>query len=197
MIGVPVELTQPSANPRRPRSGAFLFGCIAALWAAGFGIATLASSDVLEQSALLRKYVAIMAPLADPRGLMGTRSSFPQVTALYYSVICWSAVPWLAIWWRWMVQQIGTNKTDMLFKAHLSLGNRAALLILTPLWLALAYAFIFLNHGGDTRLVAFGTSRIQLGLLGMVFYIGVAGLLAITAFSIKRAIALNKAGGQK
>lgn len=168
-----------------------LFIGIIVIWFLGFMVATFASITVLADNWALQKYVFVMSFVANPRGLIATRSTYPEVSVLYHAIVFWSLPLWLLVWWKWMNSQLGLNKTDMLFKARLSFGNRLTLLILLPLWVFLTFAGFSLNHGGDTRMIAFGTSRLQLAVFGMAFQLGVAGTLAVTLFSIKRLFTFN------
>lgn len=50
----------------------------------------------------------------------------------------------------------------------------------------LAFAALTLNHGGDVRLAAFGTSRVQLAPFGMAFPLAGAVTLVLAAFTVRR-----------
>lgn len=186
---------KPDRTQRGTTYGSLLIG-IVAIWFLGFIVGVFAPTTVLADNWALQKYVSAMSFVANPRGLIATKSTYPEVSALYHAVVFWSLPLWLLVWWKWMNSQLGLNKTDMIFKARLSFGNRLTLLILLPLWVFLAFAGFGLNHGGDTRMVAFGTSRIQLAMFGMAVHLGVAGMLTVTLFSIKRLFTFNKRGGE-
>jgi hypothetical protein len=164
---------------------------ILAIWFAGFITATYAPTTVLTDYWLARTFASMMSFVATPLGQSASRSSFPEVSALYYSIIWWSFPWWLLIWWKWANSQVGVSKTGILFKARLSLLNRFWFLVLVPLWFFLAYAGFRLNHGGDARLVSLGSSRLQLGIFGLGIPAGVAGALVFAFFSIKRAFTSN------
>jgi hypothetical protein len=170
-----------------------MFAAVLVIWVLGFLVGGFASTAVLTENSTLQAYVSAMSFVANPKGLISSKSTFPEITALYYSIVCWSFPFWFSIWWKWMNGQVGVSKTDMIFKAHLSLGNRLVVFLLLPLWIFLTYAFT-LNHGGDTRLVAFGTSRLQLATFGMAFPAGMAGTLVLAIFSIKRVFTSEKMG---
>jgi hypothetical protein len=175
----------------------FLFKGIVIIWSLGFVVGAFAPTTVLADHWVLQQYVSAMSFVANPRELIATKSTYPEVSALYHAVIFWSLPLWFLVWWKWMNSQLGLNKTDMIFKARLSFGNRLTLLVLLPLWVFLTFAGFNLNHGGDTRMIAFGTSRIQLAMFGMAFQLGVAGTLALALFSIKRLFTFNKTGDKK
>lgn len=170
---------------------------ILVIWLIGFLVGAWAPTTVLDDHWLARQYASVMSFVADPRGLIQSKSNFPQVTALYHAVIVWGLPLWFMLWWKWMNSQVGPNKTDMIFKASLSFGNRLTLLLLLPLWLFLAYAAFSLNHGGNTRMFAFGTSRLALAIFGMGGQIAASGMLALALFSIKRLITINNPGERK
>lgn len=168
---------------------------ILALGVLGWAIALFAPDDVLEHP-LFRSYASLMAPLVNPRGLLGTRSAFAQVAVLYHSVVIWTLPAWLVVWWRWMNGRVGVDRTGILFKPRLSLGNRIALLVLLPLWVALGWGLFTLNHGGDTRVFAFGSSRVSLAFLGLAVPAALAVLAALAAFSVRRLLQpAREAGG--
>lgn len=179
----PLAQERPARTPQ-PR---WLWALLCMAWLLCFLIAGYAPDTVLDAPAL-RAYVNLMAPVANPKGLLGTRSQFPQVTLLYHAVAVWTFPAWLAVWWIAMNNLAGRDAGSILFKPRLSTANRLVLLLLVPFWLALAYAALSLNHGGDARLAAFGSSRVQLAVLGMAFYAGGAAALVAAAFSVKRAL---------
>lgn len=191
-----MPVSEKYSAPRPTWRRRWPWAVIVSLGLAGFAIALFAPDDVLE-SAVLRGYVSLMSPLINPKGLMGTRSAFSQVTLLYHAVAIWSLPAWLVVVWRWMNSRVGVDRTGILFKLRLSLGNRIALLILLPLWLGLAYGLFSLNHGGDARLFAFGSSRIQLATLGMATYAASAALISLAAFSIKRLFNISGNGDRQ
>ena len=174
-----------------------LFIAILAIWFLGFAVGAFAPTTVLADNWVLHQYVSAMSFIANPKGLMAARSTFPEVSALYHAVICWSLPFWFLVWWKWMNSQVGVDKTSMIFKVKLSLWNRLVLLLLMPLWLFLTYAGFNLNHGGDTRMIAFGTSRLQLAIFGMGFQVGVTGSLALVFFSIRRFFTINQTEDKK
>ena len=163
-----------------------LFIGIGVIWIVSFIVGAFAPTTVLSDNWVLQNYVSAMSFIANPRGLVTTRASYPEVTALFHSITCWSLPLWFLVAWKWMNGQLGVNKTDMLFKVHLSIGNRLTLLILLPLWFFVIFIGVVLNHGGDTRLISFGTSRTQLAVFGMSWQCLVASSLAVAFFSLKR-----------
>ena len=158
---------------------------LAVLWLAGGLVALFVPEDVLDM-AVIRSYLSLVLPFANPKGLMASRSDFPQVTLVYNAVVVWSLPAWVAVWWKWMNGQVGRDESGILFRRRLSLGNRLGLVVLLPLWMGLAYAGLTLNHGGDARLFAFGTSRVQLALFGMASPLAGATALVLAAFTVKR-----------
>jgi hypothetical protein len=174
-----------------------LFIPILVVWILGAFVGVLAPETVLTDNVMLQNYVSAISIVTDPKHLIGTKSSFPEVSTLYHSVVYWGFPFSLLLWWCWMNEQLQNNKTDMIFKPTLSFGNRLTILLLLPLWLFLTYVSFNLNHGGDTRIIAFGTSRIQLALFGMVFQFGMTGMLVLSIFSVKRLLTVNKTKGGK
>jgi hypothetical protein len=122
----------PTRMPRCP------WAVIAALWLAALGIGMFAPHRVLDEWAAPRAYEALMSHVSNPRGLLGTKSTFPQVTRLYHAVVIWSFPAWLVACWTWMNRQIGPDKTDLLFRLRLSTANRLFMLATLPLWLGVA-----------------------------------------------------------
>ncbi len=168
-----------------------LFFAIFVIWLLGFLVGVFASTTVLTDNRALQKYVSAMSFIANPKGLIATKSTFPEVSAMYHAVVCWGLPFWFLVWLKWMNSQVGVSKTGVLFKTNLSWWNRLLLLLLVPFWLIMIYVVFNFNHGGDTRMIEFGTSRLQLALFGMGFQLCIAGMLAIVFFSLNRSIALE------
>jgi hypothetical protein len=175
----------------------FLFACISVIWLLGFLVGVFAPITILSDNWVLQAYVSAMAFVTNPRGLMGTKSLYPEVSALYHAIAIWSLPLWTLFIWKWMNSQLGPNKTDMIFKVHLSIGNRLTLFLLLPLWIFLAYVGFRANHGGNTRLVAFGPSRMQLAVFGMGFHMAVATCVNLACFSLKRLLSFKKTEDKK
>lgn len=175
----------------------FLFVCIGVIWLLGLLVGLFAPITILSDNWVLQAYVSAMVFVTNPKGLMGTKSLYPEVSALYYAITIWSLPLWTLVSWKWMNSQVGSNKTDMIFKVHLSIANRLTLLLLLPLWIFLTYAGFSLNHGGDTRMIAFGTSRLQLAVFGVAIQVSVALTLSVALFSAKRFFSFNQTGEKK
>lgn len=164
----------------------FLALCIAALWLLGFAVAMWAPESVLTDSSIARTLQIVGALQNKMAG-----SSFPEVSALYFSIVWW-AFPFLFLaCWKWMNSEVGHAKSGLLFKSRLSFWNRLGLLLITPIWLFLAYVGFSLNDGGNTRFLFLGASRLHLALFGMTIPLGVAAMLALTCFSVKRSMSFN------
>jgi hypothetical protein len=161
---------------------------IVALWLAGVIIATFSPITIISDHKLVGAFVSLMSWIMNSNGHLGDKSQFSEVTVFYHSVVFLSLPFWLIVLWRWASSQVGISKTGLLFKEPLSFINRLSLLLLVPLWLFLAYAAIIFNNGQDTRLFAFGSSRLMLGLFGMAIPLAIASSLVLAAFSIKRAV---------
>jgi hypothetical protein len=161
---------------------------ILTIWLLGLFVGIFAPADVLSSTPFLQEYVSAISFISNPKGLIAARSTFPEVSALYHATVIWSLPLWILLSWKWMSDQLKTNKTDMLFKPTLTIGNKFLLILLLPIWLLLTYAGFSLNHGGDTRIFAFGTSRMQLAIFGMALQICIAITFSIAIFSVKRLI---------
>lgn len=168
---------------------AFVITCITYI-VAGL-VALFAPDTVLTDNGLLRVYADAVTNIVDVRGNNYGRSSFPEVSKLYHSIAMLSVPFWICIWLGWMRRSVGRNSRGLLFRKKLTLFHRIVLLAMVPIFMLLAYAFL-LNHGGDTRLVSFGTSRIQLATFGMMFEMGMTGTFCMSLFGLWRAVTPSK-----
>ncbi len=158
---------------------------VMAMWCVGIFIAIFAPIDILEKAPLLKTYVNQILRLISSEGKLGSQSNFPQVTQLYYALLVWTIPFFFIISHSWMMTRVAKDRDGLLFKERLSMANKVWLILLLPIWVAFIY-FASLNHGGDTRLVSFGASRWALGLFGIAFPLGVAAMMAVIAFSVRR-----------
>lgn len=153
----------------------------------GLVIAAWSPHDVLAENSLAERYVSLISAVL-PLDRYASHSAFPQVAKLYYSIV-WLAFPFALIA-TWAVCRERDGKGDgLLFRPKDKLGffPRVALLVLSPLWLFLAYVGLF-YWGGDTRLFAFGSSFLQLSMLGILGPILTAIALALGIGSLVKAI---------
>lgn len=156
---------------------------IAVFWLAGVFIALFAPSHSHSTDSFLGGYIRFMLAILMPRG--GGASLHPFAFEFYYSFVWWSLPFWFSLWIGWLKKKIGILKSGLIFKPVLSIGNRFALLIMIPLWLALLY-FCTLSDGQDVRIFKIGTSRIQLALFGISVPALAGGLLALIVQSFRR-----------
>src|SRR5688500_14809156 len=119
-------ITQLVRALNKPSPYRNLFIPWASIWFVGFLVGAYAPPTILDDNQVLRWYVSLMSLISDPRGVIGSRSSFPQITALYHAVAVWSIPVTFLLWWRWMNRQVGVSKTGFLLKEQLSIGNRLA-----------------------------------------------------------------------
>lgn len=155
------------------------------IWAAGAVAALLCTPSCAASSPLLKAYVELMSLFVDPHGHGFPKSNWPLITALYYSITYWSIPFFTLAIWRWMLRSIGHVESGVYFKRHLSLGNKAIILLFIPVWSALLLAATF-NQGGNTRLIDLGTSTVHLALFGIVFPCGIALCISTIFFSFMR-----------
>lgn len=157
-----------------------------AIWLLGLLVAWYAPLDVLDISALARTYTNVIG-FVFPIGYYSSKSGFSQVSILYNSII-WPSLPVLFILsWRYMA----TWKNGLLAKPSnkMTIADKVFLLFIgAPLFLVLGLFLLFFFHGGDTRNVAFGSSRIELGIWGLLIPTGVAGFIAMGLGALKKAI---------
>ena len=150
-------------------------------------VAIYSPADVLDRYPILQPYVATLIDLLSYKEVLGSESSFPQVSKLYHSLMVWT-IPCFALVSRWwMSARVGRDRDSLLFKQHLSTFNKAALISLTPFWVALIW-FASMNHGGDVRLVPFGSSRVALGMLGLSIHFLVGAMISAIYFSFQRVL---------
>lgn len=156
------------------------------LWLIGLLVGWFVPIDILDRSSLAKTYVEIVS-LVFPIQQYALKSHYPQVAQLYNAII-WMAFPWLfALQW----QYLKTRKRGLLIKPANELRIRDRLFLLgfvSPFFLFWGCAALFLWNGNDTRLTAFASSRIQLGLLGLAIPWAAAMFMCWSIASIKKAI---------
>lgn len=163
-----------------------LFACLAVLWMSGIFVALFAPLDVLTGSELLGGLCGFLFSLIDMCDLILMKSSFPEVSVVYFFII-WLSFPfWFLVLWRWMLRQVGGRGGGLIFKENLSPANKVALIFISPIWVFLLYVVVVLYDGGDSRLFKLGSSRIQLGFWGMVVPASTAALCSLVIFTMKR-----------
>jgi hypothetical protein len=155
------------------------------LWCAGLMAALFSPTDVLDKSKALKIFVDAVLSWINPRGNLGSRSNFPQITQLYYALVAWAIPFFVVIFNSWMQTRVGRDRGGLLFRKNLAMPCKLFVVLLLPIWVALIY-FASLNHGGDTRLFLLGSSRLALGVFGVLISLGVGALFALICFSVRR-----------
>jgi len=158
---------------------------IALAWLVGLAIALKSPADILSQFPILKGYVTSYVSLFSYGSSLGSSSSFPEVTQLYYSLMAWTIPLFFILSYQWMRSRVGKERDGLLFKVNLPIANKFSLILLLPVWFALIW-FVSMNDGGDVRLISFGTSRGALGLFGLSFPCLTGVLLSASIFSIQR-----------
>lgn len=85
-----------------------------------------------------------------------------------------------------MLRQVGRQSGGIIFKEDLNVTNKIALICISPIWVFLLYVVVVFYDGGDSRLFKLGSSRMQLGFLGMVVPASAAALSSLVIFTIRR-----------
>jgi hypothetical protein len=134
------------------------------VWLLAVVLALLAPTDVLDQNASLAALVGFVdriVPLSDY-----TRSQYPQVSQAYFA-IAWLGFPaflYLFYFW-WGGLQGGTMAKS---RSEFSAAEWLGMVLGIPFFIVLGVTGMLWYQGQDSRLFAIGSSRAQLGLLGML-----------------------------
>ena len=151
-------------------------------------VAFFAPVDILTRTDIFGKYCDFFFKILNTCNLHYAGSSFPEVATVYFFIIWFSFPFWFFILWAWMLSQIGKGGGGVIFKKNLNAINKVALICLLPIWFFLLYVVVVLYGGGDSRLFALGSSRMQLGLWGMAVPASAAALSSLIVFTIKRVL---------
>jgi hypothetical protein len=154
----------------------------------GFIVAMTCADNVLSQSPLLMAYVHMVA-FVFPIEHYVSRSNFGDMARLYNAIV-WPMLPlYFVIVWNWLKGRQGKDPAPLFrIGSDFTVSTRILLIVLSPLWLLIGCAGVVYMHGGDTRLVNFGTSRVQLAMLGWLMPFASAAGFATGLGSIKKAI---------
>lgn len=163
------------------------------IWVVGALIALLAPLDIIASNAFARLFVSMTSSVFNPSGLLGKKSDFPEVSIFYFSVVWLSFPLWFMLAWRWAKQMVGNPKSKggIVFKVRLSIFDRLLIIAFTPLWILIAHSAYFFNLGQNIWLLDFGTSRLHLGLFGIIVPAGVGFLLACAIFGVCRSLSFG------
>lgn len=164
---------------------------VVGLWLIGVVIVVFAPVDILDRVPALKACVDRVLLLVGSGDRLGKRSDFPQVTRLYHALLVWTVPFLVVISHSWLMTRVAKDRDGFLFKPSFSVVNKVCLILLLPIYIVIIY-FASLNHGGDTRLFAFGTSRWALGLFGIAFPLAVAAMVAAIIFSVRRVFLEDK-----
>lgn len=156
------------------------------IWLIGLLVAWYAPQDVLARNAIAKIYTDIIG-LIFPLARYSSRSAFPQVSMLYNAIV-WPLLPVLILLcWRFFVSRksglLAKKKSEMKIRHYLFL-----LFVSAPLFVFLGLVALFFWHGGDTRNVEFGSSRIDLGWYGVLGPMSAALCLVLGVASFKKAL---------
>jgi hypothetical protein len=158
----------------------------------GFVVITVGSDDILGRHSWLNGYVQLIGHIF-PLEQYVSRSPFGDVARLYNAIV-WPALPvHFALLWTWFRKSEGRPEARYdapLFrvKPRLTVANRILLAVLAPVFLILGVGALLYWHGGDTRLVHFGTSRMQLAVLGILGPVSSATGLSLGCAALKKAL---------
>jgi len=150
-------------------------------------VAWFAPLDVLDQSAALRSFTDLMGGIFPTVVGYKKSSKFPQVSALYFSLMFLLGPIWL---WKSL-----TTLRHTLLRAEARIWTlprfvRAPLVIVFSglIFVGLALASFFLNPGYDFHVMPINSSRFALGIWGVFFTLCPWMLLAGYVVSVRRAL---------
>ncbi len=157
---------------------------VLAIWLLGLLVAWHVPQDVLSKNVIAKTYTDIVG-LIFPLDRYSSKSAFPQVSMLYNAFV-WPLLPVLILLcWRFFSSRksglLAKRKSEIKIQHYLFL-----LFISAPLFIALGLIVLFYWHGGDTRNVAFGSSRVELGWYGIIGPMGAALCFVLGAASLKK-----------
>jgi hypothetical protein len=113
--------------------------------------------------------------------------------ARLYNAVVWPALPiHYALWWAWLKNAQGRSDAGydvpmFRMKPKLSSADRILLGVLGPVFLILGVGMFIYFDGGNTRLVNFGTSRVQLAIFGALGPITSAAGICVGLAGLKKA----------
>lgn len=156
------------------------------IWLVGLLVTLLSPADIINSSSIAKTYVDLIK-IVLPINEYSKRSTFPQVTILYNAII-WILWPILfLLCWRFLTNR----KTGLLSisKENIGFGHHIFLVFVSgPIFVLLGLAAFTFWHGGDTRNFAFGSSRVELGLYGIIVPMSSALCLALGIASFKKSL---------
>lgn len=160
------------------------------VWLLGLLIATRAPNDVLDTYPLLKGYVELMNNFV-PVYQYSSKSHFPQVAQLY-SAFTYPFYPlYLSLGWMYWRRQTKGGLAIRLQKNidEFTFGDYCFLLFFAiPFFCILGWVFLFIWNGSDTRMASLGSSKLQLGLIGIFIPMVSAYFFVGAALAIKKII---------
>jgi len=170
----------------------YLIACIIFffVWLLGLLIATRAPNDVLDTYPLLKGYVDLMNNFV-PVYLYSSKSHFPQVAQLYNAVILPFYPLYLALGWMYWRRQTRGGLAVRLQKniEEFTFGDYCFLLFFAiPFLSIIGWVLLFIFNGSDTRTASLGSSKLQLGLIGIFVPMVSAYFFVGAALAIKKII---------
>jgi len=150
-------------------------------------LALLAPDDVLDRWSLLKAWVTYVEQYVPIVSNYAKRSAFPQVTALYFSIVVLMMTP--SFLWGvlatpgFVVNEDKFSRLQERFGVFHSLISWVIALGLMPL---LAYFCLMVNPGYDFNIMPINRSKIALALFGPLFAGGVAGGCIAASLNLSR-----------
>jgi hypothetical protein len=149
-------------------------------------IALFAPFNVLTELPLLRRVVDTVAAIFPVIHNFGTRSSFSEVTELYFTCMILIAPFW---WWaaardRYMKASVAAWHVRLRREKHVLLRSLALAAISLPV----AWFGLFINPGYDFKLLPVNSSRLALAVYGPIFAHSPFWVLAIAGVMVQGAI---------
>jgi hypothetical protein len=167
-----------------------LFTIIILVWLIGFFVAVFSPENVLSTYPFLSNYVDLINVFLTVKRY-SSKSHFPQIALLYNAIILPFFPLYLALGWRYWLAQTKGGLAIRLQKdiKQFSFGDYCFLLFFAiPLLSMVGWAALFIWNGSDTRMASIGSSRFQLGLIGIFIPLLSALLFAGAVLSIKKII---------
>jgi hypothetical protein len=150
-------------------------------------VAWFAPLDVLDQSAALRSFTDLMGEIFPPVVGYKKSSKFPQVTALYFSLMFLLGPIWL---WKGLTKlQYALIREDApMWKRPRFVRASFVIVVWGLVWPGLALFGLFFNPGYDFHVVPINSSRFALGMWGVFFTLYPWLFPAVYVASVKRAL---------
>lgn len=163
------------------------------IWGFSLAAALWAPLDIMDRSSLLRMYASFKRETLGMPGF--DKSSFPGLSELYFSII-WLTAPFIfVLFFIFHNEKIGVilphaKKPKLLAKITLNFMDKIKIAIMIILFSPLLSIGVF-NRGQDIRMISLGTSRLELGLFGIIVPFVCMLILSTMIFGLSRIIKID------